>query len=71
MISTLPPPDRAARAPPGTEVTLIQALACYLAQEGAPLDHTNRKNRTPLELAVRGSDRKFADLLQWYSRQRR
>ncbi|XP_043219139.1 E3 ubiquitin-protein ligase MIB2-like [Amphibalanus amphitrite] len=54
----------------GTEVSLVQALACYLAQEGAPLDHINRKNRTPLDLAVRGSDRKFADLLQWYSKQR-
>ena len=55
----------------GTEVSLVQALACYLAQEGGPLDHTNRKNRTPLDLAQRGGDRKFAELLQWYSKQRR
>ncbi|XP_037090212.1 E3 ubiquitin-protein ligase MIB2-like [Pollicipes pollicipes] len=54
----------------GSEVSLVQAMACYLALEGAPLECTNKKGRTPLETILRGGDRKFAEIVQWYSAQR-
>lgn len=34
----------------GMEKSYGLAIACYLAQEGADLNHKNRKGKTPLEL---------------------
>lgn len=48
----------------GMEKNYGLAIACYLAQEGADLNHKNRKGKTPLELIQNSA---VIDLLQHYA----